>query len=114
MTSEVILDDEDGKLVTLARGAQARADTAQGAAVRDGDGRTYAGAPVTARTLSLSALQVAVATALSSGADAFEAAVLVGGADDDPGLATLAEISSDAYAILTDGRGAPVERLGGR
>ena len=34
------LDAEDAKLVVLARGAMARAETAGGAAVRDLDGRT--------------------------------------------------------------------------
>ena len=40
------LDAEDAKLVTLARGAMGRAEAGSGAAVRDQDGRTYAGAPV--------------------------------------------------------------------
>ncbi len=40
------LDAEDAKLVTLARAARARIGAAEGAAVRDGDGRTYAGATV--------------------------------------------------------------------
>ena len=39
------LDAEDAKLVVLARGAMARAEAVTGAAVRDLDGRTYAGAP---------------------------------------------------------------------
>ena len=34
-----LLDAEDAKLVTLARGARARAGAAEGAAVRDDDGR---------------------------------------------------------------------------
>ena len=55
------LDPEDAKLVTLARSARARAGTAQGAAVRDGDGRTYVAASVELPSLSLTALQVAVA-----------------------------------------------------
>ena len=54
---------------------------AEGAALRDLDGRTYAGAPVALTSLALTGLQVAVATALSSGAEGFEAAVLVGSAD---------------------------------
>ena len=41
------VSDEDRKLVTLARSARARAGSEQGAAVRDGDGRTYAAPPVT-------------------------------------------------------------------
>ncbi|GED98468.1 cytidine deaminase [Gordonia crocea] len=101
------LDAEDAKLVTLARGALARAGASSGAAVRDTDGRTYAGAPVALASLRLSALQVAVATALSSGAPGFEAAVLVGSSPDDPGLAALTETSPTAAVIHTDLRGEP-------
>ncbi|WP_343287176.1 cytidine deaminase [Gordonia sp. SID5947] len=104
------LSDEDQKLVVLARGALARAESSSAAAVRDADGRTYAGAPVAADTLTLSGLQVAVASALSSGAQAFEAAVLVNGGPDDPGLATLAEFGSQAYAVHTDLAGTPTAR----
>lgn len=100
------LSDEDGKLVTLARGAMGRAGAAHGAAVRDLDGRTYAGAPVELATLRLTGLQVAVATALSSGAEGFEAVVLVGGADGaDAGVAALHEVTPDAPVLLFDERG---------
>jgi hypothetical protein len=75
------LDPEDAKLVTLARSARARARGGQGAAVRDSDGRTYVAATVTLPSLQLSALQVAVAMAVSSGALGLEAAVVLG---DDP------------------------------
>jgi hypothetical protein len=50
------LGAEDAKLVTLARGARARIAAADGAAVRDQDGRTYAAATVALPSLSLSAL----------------------------------------------------------
>ncbi|QKT07721.1 cytidine deaminase [Gordonia sp. X0973] len=103
------LDPEDAKLVTLARGAMARATASSGAAVRDLDGRTYAGAPVALEALGLTALQVAVATALSSGAAGFEAAVLVGGGSGDAGLAALAEVSPTAVVIHTDLRGEPLD-----
>ena len=46
------LDPEDAKLVVLARGAMGRAEATGGAAVRDVDGRTYAGAPVALAALS--------------------------------------------------------------
>ncbi|MDQ6650738.1 MAG: cytidine deaminase [Actinomycetota bacterium] len=72
------MDLEDAKLVTLARATRARVGAAQGAAVRDDTGRTYAGAPVALPSLSLTALQVAVAAALSSGAQGLEAAAVVG------------------------------------
>ena len=48
MTALDRLTDEDAKLVVLARGAMARAEATSGAAVRDADGRTCAGAPRTA------------------------------------------------------------------
>ncbi|TAM82277.1 MAG: cytidine deaminase [Jatrophihabitans sp.] len=76
------LGPEDAKLLTLARSARARTRAAQGAAVRDSDGRTYVAATVELPSLHLSALQVAVAMAVSSGAPGLEAAVVFG---DDPG-----------------------------
>ena len=75
------LDPEDQKLITLARSARARTGAVQGAAVRDGDGRTYVAAAVALPSLQLSALQLAVAMAVSSGAPGLEAAVVLG---DDP------------------------------
>ncbi len=73
----VRLSDEDAKLVTLARAARARIGAAEGAAVRDQDGRTYAGASVHLASPSLTALQYAVAAAVSAGAGTLEAAVVV-------------------------------------
>ncbi|MDF2584218.1 MAG: hypothetical protein K0R33_2861 [Mycobacterium sp.] len=103
------LDVEDDKLVVLARGAMGRAEAAQGAAVRDLDGRTYAGAPVRLSALNLTALQAAVAAAVSSGAAGLEAAVLVGGSSEDPGIGAVAELSPTATVIVTDRAGKPVE-----
>ena len=51
------LSAEDAKLVTLARATRARVGTAEGAAVRDTDGRTYAAATVDLPSLQLSAVQ---------------------------------------------------------
>ena len=85
-------DPEDRKILTLARSARARTGAAQGACVRDTDGRTYAAASVELSHLRLSALQVAVAMAVSSGAPGLEAAALT--ADADP--------SGDDLAVLGD------------
>ena len=73
------LSAEDAKLVTLARAARARTGAGEGAAVRDGDGRTYAATPVALATLILSALGVCVAMAFSSGSRGLEAVVVMGG-----------------------------------
>lgn len=71
-------DPEDKKLVTLARSARARTGAAEGACVRDLDGRTYAGATVDLPSLRLSAVQVAVAMAVTSGAKGLEAVAVLG------------------------------------
>jgi hypothetical protein len=82
---------EDAKIITLARSARARTGAAEGAAVRDETGRTYAAATVDLPSLRLSALQVAVAMAVSSGAEGLEAAALVT-AGDTAGPADVAAV----------------------
>jgi hypothetical protein len=101
------LQGEDAKLVTLARATRARTGATQGAAVRDTDGRTYAAATVALPSLRLSALQVAVAMAISSGAPGLEAAVVLSpGAQADPdGAAAVAELAPSAPVYLVDERG---------
>lgn len=71
------LSPEDQKLVTLARATRGRTGGAEGAAVRDTDGRTYAASSVALPSLQVSALGVCVAMAVSSGSRGLEAAVLL-------------------------------------
>jgi hypothetical protein len=67
---------EDIKIIGLARSARARTGAEQGACVRDTDGRTYAATSVALPSLRLSAIAVAVAMAVSSGAQGLEAVAL--------------------------------------
>ena len=92
------LGEEDQKIVVLARSARARAGAAEGAAVRDETGRTYAAATVALPSLQLSALRLAVAMAVSSGATGLEAAALVSeaGAVDPADLAAVADLGPQA------------------
>ena len=102
------LQPEDAKLVTLARSALGRSGAPEGAAVRDADGRTYLAATVELPSLRLSALQAAVAAAVSSGVAALEAAAVVSSADavEADGLAAVHDLTSSAPVYLAgpDGR----------
>ncbi len=93
------LDPEDAKLVTLARATQARTGAAQGAAVRDLDGRTYAGATVVLPSLRVSALGVCLAMAVSSGARGLEAVVLLGGTLDPADATALREFAGPDVVV---------------
>jgi hypothetical protein len=92
------LSAEDTKLVTLARSARARVGTLEGAAVRDQDGRTYAAATVALPSLAITALQLAVASAVAAGATRLEAAAVVTEASelDGAGHAAVRDLASDA------------------
>src|SRR5947209_17151362 len=98
--TEAELEPEDLKIVTLARSARARVGAAEGAAVRDETGRTYTAAAVALPSLRLSALRLAVAMAVSSGAQKLEAAALVSEAEMDPGdLAVVRDLGPDAVVF---------------
>jgi hypothetical protein len=99
------LEPEDAKLVTLARSGRARAAAAEGAAVRDRDGRTYVAATVDLPSLSLSALQVAVAMAAASGVRGLEAAAVVGeaAAPAAADLAALRDLGGVGVPVLLAG-----------
>lgn len=93
------LDPEDAKIITLARSTRARAGSAEGAAVRDETGRTYAAATVDLPSLKLTALQVAVAMAVSSGAQDLEAAAVVT-EDDAPDIAAVRDLGPKAPVLV--------------
>lgn len=108
------LDPEDAKIITLARANRARIAAAEGAAVRDADGRTYSAATVQLPSLQLSALQVAVAMAVSSGATGLEAAAVVtDGADGADGyLQCVRDLGGSGVPVfVADRAGVVTERL---
>ncbi len=100
------LQPEDAKLVTLARSARARTGAAEGAAVRDDMGRTYVATTVSLPSLTLTALQAAVAAAVSSGATRLEAAVVLGDGATlrDEDVAVAADVGV-ARPLLADAAG---------
>ncbi|QLQ10211.1 MAG: cytidine deaminase [Nocardioidaceae bacterium] len=97
-----LTDPDDAKLVTLARATRARTGAGSGACMRDTNGRTYAGATVALSTLRITALDVALAMAISSGATGIEAAAVLG-RDDDPeadmGLDALREFAGPGVVV---------------
>lgn len=96
------LAPEDNKLVVLAKATRARTGAAEGAALRDLDGRTYAGATVDLPSLQVSAVGVVVAMAVASGAKGAEAVVVL----------TEGELREADLAAVRDlaGAGTPVLR----
>ena len=102
------LDPDDAKIVTLARSTRARTGAPEGAAVRDTDGRTYVAATVALPSLRLTALQAAVAAAVSSGAPGLEAAAVVTTADgiDAASLAAVRDLTPCAPVLHADATGA--------
>lgn len=102
------LSAEDRKLVTLARATRARTGAAEGAAVRDSDGRTYAAATVALPSLAISALGVCVAMAVASGARGLEAAVVLteAGTLSDADLGALRDFAGPGVTVhVGDPRG---------
>jgi len=108
------LDAEDAKLITLARSARARNTAAEGAAVRDDTGRTYVATTVSLASLTLSALQAAVAMAVASGASALEAAAVVTSSESITGAdsAVVADLAAGAPILLADPAGNVRARFG--
>jgi hypothetical protein len=103
-------DPEDVKLITLARAALGRTGAAQGAAVRDTEGRAYAGASVRLEHLRLSAVAVAVAMAVSSGARGLEAVAVAGAPPSEDDLDLLHDLPGSGGAVwAVDARGQVLE-----
>ena len=108
MPEQSELSPEDRKLVTLARATRARTQAAEGAAVRDLDGRTYAAATVDLPSLQISAVGVCVAMAVASGSQGLEAVVVLGEAEElaAADLAAVKEFAgTDVPVLLGDPRG---------
>jgi hypothetical protein len=105
-------DPEDLKIIALARAALARSDAGEAACIRDTDGRTYAGARVELPHLKLSAISLAVAMAVSSGATRLEAVALAGrdgpSADD---LAVIADLGGPAVVVWSVNPAGSVRRI---
>lgn len=104
------LSPEDNKLVVLARSTRARTGAAEGAAVRDLDGRTYAAATVDLPSLQLSALQVCLGMAVSSGSKGLEAVVLLSEATEltGPDAAAVTDFAGESVAVhVLDPAGRP-------
>lgn len=105
-------DAEAAKLITLARGARSRVIAHEGAAIRDETGRTYSAAEVSLPSLSLSALELAVAVAVASGAKGAEAAVVCGHPQDLRGVEALRDLAGAGIDIIVvDPRGDELARF---
>ena len=98
-------DPEDVKIVGLARSTRARTRADEGACVRDTDGRTYAGATVALESLRLSAVQVAVAMAVSSGSRGLEAVAVLGESASarDTDLSVVRDFAGTGVIVLVAG-----------
>ncbi|MEO7351419.1 MAG: cytidine deaminase, partial [Marmoricola sp.] len=84
------------------KATRARTGAAEGAALRDLDGRTYAAATVDLPSMHVSAVGVAVCMAVASGAKGAEAVVVL----------TTSEVAASDLDIVRDfaGSGVPVHR----
>jgi hypothetical protein len=96
------VNEEDTKLVTLARSALSRSRAGHAAALRDDMGRTYVAAGVELPSLQLSALQAAIVTAVGSGVRRLEGAALVARDGD------VTDLDPVDRAVLADLGGCPV------
>lgn len=107
------MDPEDKKLFVLAKATRARVGAAQGVAVRDLDGRTYAAATLALPSLEVSAVAGVLAMAASGGSTGLEAAVVLGDAElADADLVALREFAGAGVPVhLGSPAGAPGDRV---
>lgn len=100
-----LVNSEDIKLQTLATSSLQRNNAGQSAALRDGTGRTHVGNSISLASMKLDALHVALAMALSSGADQIEAAVVVGAQPNESAVLDIRELSPRAaiWYVHADG-----------
>jgi cytidine deaminase len=94
---------EDAKLHTLAKGSRSRISAAEGAALRDETGRTYASANISLSTLKLSAIQAVVAQAAAAGSRGIETVVLVAKSPeiDEASVSAVRELAGEGIPILS-------------
>jgi hypothetical protein len=93
-------DPEDLKIIALAKATLARSQHREAACVRDTDGRTYTGSNVDLEHLRLSAVAVAVAMAVSSGASGLEAVALAGeGGPSENDLALINDLPGERVVV---------------
>ncbi|MFD4831651.1 cytidine deaminase [Streptomyces uncialis] len=111
--SESELGPEDRKIVTLARSVRARNGVAEGAAVRDATGRTYAAGTVGLPSLRLSAVRAAVAMAVASGAESLEAVAVVTEAlaAGDEDLAAVRDLAGPGTPVFVAGPDASIRAV---
>jgi cytidine deaminase len=101
------LNEEDLKLITLAKGARARIDAKASACVRDTDGRTYSAASVEYASKEYKAVDLAVAAALAAGAKKLEAICVLG--DEVINLDEIKSVLQEAgHVIVCDAQGAVI------
>ncbi len=104
-------DPEDTKIITLAAAARARTQANQGACLRDTDGRTYAGTSIDLPHLRLTAVQVVVAMAVSSGAQRAEAVAVAGAEPETPADRDVLGDLDCPVVWRAGGRGEPIGSL---
>jgi hypothetical protein len=101
------LNEEDLKLITLAKGARARIDAKASACVRDTDGRTYSAASVEYASREYKAVDLAITTAIAAGARRLEAVCVLG--DEVINLDEIKSVLQEVgHVIVCDAQGAVI------